>query len=166
VVVDLDFYIAEQFEIQASFTSMTRSNVPGGRWIFGKQVGVNDIVAIPINEINSDYVVPWCTSYDCCNKRSYNGMSISRHETENKNEYRLHITGGLSGGSYWTTGQIIIPEGWSVKSISGSPGREKEGAFCKVEGNKVLFKCGLNYRGCICSDCGRANIDIIVKRDF
>jgi hypothetical protein len=152
------------YKIVAVYNSMTVSNPKGGRWIFGRQVGVNESVTVNLNEISNDYVVPWCSKTECCKDSKYNGMSISRHEIEKNMKYRLHITGGLSGGRYWTTGEIILPDGWKVESITGAPGSEKDGAYCKVERNTIVFKSGLNYDGCVCSDCGRAKVDIIIKR--
>jgi hypothetical protein len=151
-------------DLQACYTYMSRTP-SGGRWIFNQSIAVGDTIVASLEGNPDDYVVPWCTSFGCCDSYTYNGMSISRHYIAD-NQYKIHVTGGLSGGAYWTNGFILIPENWSIDSIAGIPNSSGTDAWVHQEGNKVIFRCGLNYSGCVCSDCGRAKFDVYVTKNL
>ncbi len=152
-------------EIKASFKSMTVADPPGGRWIWGQGVSIGDTVSIPIEGDTSTYTVPWCTSYACCNNASYNGMSISLHTIIADSCYRIFVTGGLSGGSYFTEGFIVIPPEWVVDSVENTTSNIM-GAVDSVTGNRIYFRSGISYTGCVCSDCGRANLNYYISRNL
>ena len=153
-------------EIKASFKSMTVANPPGGRWIWGQSVAIGDTVSILIEGDTNTYEVPWCTSFACCNLASYNGMSISLHTIIADSCYRVFVTGGLSGGSYFTEGFIVIPPEWMVDSVENISSNPASGAVDSVKDNRIDFRSGTTYGGCVCSDCGRANLNYYISRNL
>ena len=148
-------------EIKACFTSMTVSNPSGGRWICGQSITIGDTISAVLEGNLNDYDVPWCESFTCCNSNSYNGMSISRHTIKADTSYVILMTGGLSGGSYWAYGFIEIPSCWSIDSITNnSDGRGN--IYYTIVNNKISLQVGTSQTNCVCSDCGRVNLNIYV----
>ena len=148
--------------LKACFTYM--SCIPtGGRWIWGQNVQIGDTLQSDLTGIVNDYDVPWCTSYGCCNSSSYNAMSISRHTIIANTSYRIHITGGLRGGSYFTNGTIIFPDNWVIDSVSGNMGDPSVSNY-SINNNVFTFHTGVTYNGCSCSDCGRTKFNIYIRK--
>lgn len=152
-------------KIKASFKSMTVADPAGGRWIWGKSVAIGDTISILLEGDTNTYDVPWCSSYGCCDLASYNGMSISLHTIIADSCYRVSVAGGLSGGRYFTEGNIIIPPEWVVDSIENTTSNYM-GSVDSVIGNRIYFRSGIDYEGCVCSDCGRANLNYYISRNL
>jgi hypothetical protein len=151
--------------LKAVYNSMTISNPSGGKWIWGQQVNMGDTAKIKIEGNIDQYYIPWCTSYACCDNASYNGMSISLHTVNADKSYRIYITGGLKGGKYSCDGFIEIPLNWVVDSVK--MGRtDMRNAYYKMSNKSILFHTGIDYSGCVCSDCGRADINFYISKEY
>ncbi len=153
-------------EIKASFVSMTVADPAGGRWIWGQSVSIGDTVSIPLQGDTNTYYTPWCTSFECCNSGSYNGMSVSLHTVIADSCYRIFVTGGLTGGVYFTDGFIVIPPEWIIDSVQNASSVAGTQAYDSVIGNRIVFHAGTDYGGCSCSDCGRANVNYYISRNL
>ncbi len=150
-------------KIKAIYNSMTVSNPSGGKWIWGKNISIGDTITTNIEGNIDQYSIPSCSGYDCCNSNSYNGMSISLHTITTDVSYRLNIAGALNSGPYFTDGLIVIPMGWVIDKIEILGLDTAYGAYYTVTNNKIHFKTGTSYGGCVCSDCGRANLNFYIS---
>ena len=149
-------------KIMACYKSITVSYPAGGIWIWGEKVSVGDTISTTLEGNIDNYDIPWCTSYDCCDNSSYNGMSISLHTIKSHESYRLFITGGLKGGSYFTDGFVEIPAGWVIDDIENLSDISN-GSNYTILKNRISFHAGTSYGGCVCSDCGRAKLTVIIS---
>ncbi len=149
--------------IKAGYTYMSNLNPPGGKWIWGLNVAIGDTTSTVISGYLEHYDVPWCTSYTCCDDVSYNGMSIALHTLRPDTCYKIRITGGLEGGTYFTDGYVKIPSGWTVLAVADLSDTTK-GGYDSLINNKIVFHSGTNYGGCVCSDCGRADINYYISK--
>lgn len=145
--------------LTASFSSATRTDKDFR--IFNQTVSIGQTVSAELKPSGTDYQIPWCESWDCGNNLVvHEGMSLSRHEILADTLYRIHITGGLSGGSYFTEGYIEVPQGWKILAVTGFAGDQT----FSYSSNRVDFRSGLNYGGCVYSDCGRIRGDIFIGK--
>lgn len=151
--------------IKACYKAMTFPNPSGGRWIWGQNVSIGDTAYLNLAGNIDNYDIPWCASFGCCDNTAYNGMSISIHTIQADNRYRLQITGGLTGGSYFTDGYVKIPSGWVIDSTINTSNNPGTGAYLTVTGRNIVFHSGTEYSGCVCSDCGRANISFYIRKE-
>lgn len=145
--------------IKASYISMTVPEPTGGKWIWGKKVVVGETYSTVLAGNVNNYFIPWCVASACCSNSAYNGMSISLHTIITDTNYRLFITGGLSGGAYFTDGSIEIPSGWVIDSV-----RNLSNTDYNILNNKIHFHAGTSLTGCPCSDCGRANLSFYIRK--
>ncbi len=149
--------------LKAAFTKVTSGY--SGLWIWNDKVSTNKIVGSELAGTVEDYEVPHCSSWGCCNSRDYNAVSIGRQTIIEDQVYNLRIYGAPRGGSHWTDGYIELPSGWILENVKGAVGHIADGAGYDIQDQRFVFHCGLNYNGCVCSDCGRTDIDLLLVRD-
>jgi hypothetical protein len=150
--------------IKACYKSMTFPNPSGGKWIWGQNVSIGDTAFYTLAGVINNYDVPWCESYGCCDNSDFNGISISIHTLQSDISYKVLVTGGLSGGPYFADGFIKIPTGWAIDSVHNSSNNPGTGADLTITDRSINFHCGTDYAGCVCSDCGRANISLYISK--
>jgi hypothetical protein len=150
-------------DVRASFTNA--QSIPGGfpYYIFDQQVSIGQAVDGALDAAYSDYEVPWCSSWGCCDSQSYYAYSISRQVVEPGKRYIIHLTGGDVGPA-WLDGFIQVTPPWSIESAEGSIGSEAAGATYQLTDTELTFHGGLSYGGCVCPDCGRFDFDVTVVR--
>jgi hypothetical protein len=151
-------------KIKACYHNMTVAETSGGKWIWGQSVSLGDTLAIALEGNINNYDIPWCASFGCCDSLSYNGMSISLHTIIADTSYRILITGGLTGGGYFTDGFVEIPSGWGVDSVHNMSNNPGTGAYDTLVDHKIIFHTGTDYSGCVCSDCGRAHLNYYISK--
>ena len=157
------YFTTQSSVIKAGYTYMSNPIPTGGKWIWGQNVSIGDTTSTVISGNIDNYDVPWCTSYSCCDDPAFNGMSISLHTIKPDTNYKIRITGGLQGGAYFTDGYVKIPIGWAVDGVVDLSDTAK-GGYDSLINNKIIFHSGSNYGGCVCSDCGRADINYYISK--
>ncbi len=150
--------------IRAIYNSMTFTNLSGGKWIWGQNISIGDTAYFTLSGDIDNYDIPWCASFSCCDNPDFNGLSISLHTIQTDISYKLLITGGLSGGAYFTDGFIKIPSGWVIDSVRNTSNNQDTGASFTITDRNIVFHSGTTYGGCVCSDCGRANISFYIRK--
>ena len=149
--------------VTATFSAVSGS--PSGRWIWGENVPVGEVVTADLSGIVDDYDVPVCSGFGCCDSSVYDAVSIARHTVVEDNVYAIRFYGAPDGGSHWTDGSIELPDGWRFWNAKGAIGYTHEGATYTLENDLFTFHSGLSYSGCVCSDCGRASMELLVVKE-
>lgn len=83
-------------QVTASFTSITKT--PYKTWIFGAETSIGTEVSAPLAANISDYEVPWCTGWSCCDNDEYSSVAISRSTVKIDQAYKVRFTGKPWGG--------------------------------------------------------------------
>ncbi|PKN58336.1 MAG: hypothetical protein CVU56_06150, partial [Deltaproteobacteria bacterium HGW-Deltaproteobacteria-14] len=154
--------LADSGYVSASFTGSASVPTTQPYYVFGVRGTIGDVGFAELGTGATDYEVPWCSSFGCCDSASYNAYSISRRSFDPETgATTLYLTGGDRGPA-WVDGYVEVSEGWEIVDASGSIGSEPDGAHFSHDGQRLDFHGGLSYGGCVCSDCGRFNFEIVV----
>ncbi len=142
----------------ASFTAATHDRL----FIFGQDVDVGDTIMCALEEYPSDYDIPMCTGWTCCEDTLlYDGYSLARIGPQT-----LHLT-GANVPPHWLDGWLVVASPFSIASVSGWIGSPEEGSWFKVSncGHTFEWHGGTDMQ-CGCSDCHRIDITITLGEEI